>query len=457
MVPVGLAMLMILGSSGCGKKGEKKDGGPDFEPGRSAYKGKESGESTDKRPKDMAKPVDDPKAEPTSREGDEPEAVTAKRPKTAEPRPEQGPPSGILTAGSFDDNLFPEPYRLFVKRMGQTNQYVGDLPGRFLGQRLVVAVINGDGKPVGNASVTVASAASGPAVRLTTRTDGTVVFLSSRDHVAADDDFLVTAATAGHSRSVKQKVPRRAGRWQLILPSVQAPLPRQLDLVLVLDTTGSMRDELEYLKSEIKSIATTVDRQFPGVDKRYGLVVYRDEGMGDEYVTRSFPLTSSLAEFRENLAAQSAAGGGDYPEAMHRGLEDAVQLSWRDGNSARVLFLVADAPPHTQFADRTMKAVDTLRKKGVAIYPVAASGADDACEFIMRTAALLTGGQYLFLTNDSGVGDAHAEPHIPYYHVQRLDKLMVRMIASELSGKRIEPQAGDILRTVGQPINSGRK
>jgi hypothetical protein len=353
--------------------------------------------------------------------------------------------------------MFPEPYRLFVRRMGQTNQYVGELPGKFLGQRLVVAVINGDGKPVGNASVTVASAAGGPAVRLTTRTDGTAVFLSSWDHVAADDDFLVTAATADHSRSVKQKVPRRAGRWQLILPSVQASLPRQLDLVLVLDTTGSMRDELEYLKSEIKSIATAVDHQFPGVDKRYGLVVYRDEGMGDEYVTRSFPLTSSLAEFRENLAAQSAAGGGDYPEAMHRGLEDVVQLSWRDGNSARVLFLVADAPPHTQFADRTMKAVDTLRKKGVAIYPVAASGADDACEFIMRTAALLTGGQYLFLTNDSGIGDAHAEPHIPYYHVERLDKLMVRMIASELSGKRIEPRAGDILRTVGRPINSGRK
>jgi hypothetical protein len=97
--------------------------------------------------------------------------------------------------------------------------------------------------------------------------------------------------------------------------------------------------------------------------------------------------------------------------------------------------------------------VDALRKKGVTIYPVAASGADDACEFIMRSAALLTGGQYIFLTNDSRVGDSHAEPHIPYYHVERLDRLMVRMIAGEIAGRRIDPEAHDILRTVGRPIN----
>lgn len=69
----------------------------------------------------------------------------------------------------------------------------------------------------------------------------------------------------------------------------------------------------------------------------------------------------------------------------------------------------------------------------------------------MRTPALLTGGQFLFLTDDSGVGNAHAEPHLTNYHVERLDKLMIRLIASDLAGKRIPAERGDILRTVGKP------
>ena len=57
----------------------------------------------------------------------------------------------------------------------------------------------------------------------------------------------------------------------------------------------------------------------------------------------------------------------------------------------------------------------------------------------------------LFLTDDSGVGNAHAEPHLTNYHVERLDKLMIRMIAAELTGKRIPVEPNDILRTVGRP------
>jgi hypothetical protein len=116
-----------------------------------------------------------------------------------------------------------------------------------------------------------------------------------------------------------------------------------------------------------------------------------------------------------------------------------------------VLFLVADAPPHAEFAERTLVAANTLRKQGIAMYPVAASGTNDAAEFIFRTCALLSGSQYIFLTDDSGVGNPHAEPHFPFYNVERLDGLMVRMIASELSGRRLEPMPAEIIRTVGKP------
>jgi hypothetical protein len=74
------------------------------------------------------------------------------------------------------------------------------------------------------------------------------------------------------------------------------------------------------------------------------------------------------------------------------------------------------------------------------VFPVAGSGAALKAEFILRAASFLTMGQYLFLTDHSGVGNPHAKPHVPEYQVERLDRLMIRMVASELAGKRLAPQ-----------------
>jgi hypothetical protein len=177
---------------------------------------------------------------------------------------------------------------------------------------------------------------------------------------------------------------------------------------------------------------------FPDVDQRYALITYRDNG--DEYVCRTFDFTSSLSDLRRNLNAQSAAGGGDFPEAMDVALESASQLTWRPGQTARVLFLVGDAPPHSERASAALAAVDSLRQAGVRIYPVGASGVEKTAEVLMRTAALLTMGQYLFLTDHSGIGNAHATPDVSSFQVERLDRLMLRMIASELTGKRLAAQ-----------------
>lgn len=194
-------------------------------------------------------------------------------------------------------------------------------------------------------------------------------------------------------------------------------------------------DELEYLKTEIDSIVESVNRLFPDVNQRYSLITYRDNG--DEYVVRTFDFTSSLTEFRRQLDQQSAAGGGDFPEAMDAALTSATQLSWRGGNVARVMFLVGDAPPHDEKIEATLEAVDSLREQGVRMFPVGASGVETKAQIVMRTSALLTMGQYLFLTDHSGVGNAHATPNVPEFAVERLDRLMVRMIASELAGKRL--------------------
>jgi hypothetical protein len=440
--------LIAAGCSGTkgGKGWEKKDGAK-----KSEDRGGEPAAPWDggSKAKDAFKKGDDaPAGRPDAREAKREEAhVGGVTPVAGAGK---GPKAGILTAGSFDDNLDRAPYFSFLKQFGQDSA-VGNLAGRFLGHRLVLTVRDGGNRPVGNARVRIESVDGGPSLDLVSRTDGRVVFLPAWDRIAPDADFRVTVTPPGGGNPVRQTVARDAVEQTVQLPAVQAEPVRQLDLVLVVDTTGSMGNELEYLKAELRNIARAVHDRFPEVDQRYGLVFYRDENMGDEYVTRRFEFTNSLDEVRKNVQAQSAAGGGDPPEAVHRGFEDAVGLQWRTSNAARVLFHVADAPPHSQHMARTMDAVNALRKKGVAMYPVATGRYDPPTEFVMRTSALLTGGQFLFLTDDSGVGDKHDEPHLNNYHVEKLNKLMIRMIASELAGKRIAPERGDILRTVGKP------
>jgi hypothetical protein len=225
-----------------------------------------------------------------------------------------------------------------------------------------------------------------------------------------------------------------------------------LDVSLVIDTTGSMGDELRYLQSEFTAISATIEAKYPGAEQRWSLVAYRDRG--DEYTTRPFDFEADPQVFRQQLAAQSSGGGGDFPEAPDAAFADMNQLSWRaDGATARLAFWVADAPHHNEKAGALKSAIETAQAQGVHIYPVASSGVDELTELTMRSAAQLTGGRYLFLTNDSGVGGDHKEPSIPCYFVTRLDDAILRMVDIEMTGVYHEPSAAEVVRTGGDPQN----
>jgi hypothetical protein len=128
-----------------------------------------------------------------------------------------------------------------------------------------------------------------------------------------------------------------------------------------------------------------------------------------------------------------------------------VKLSWRSGSVARLTFWVADAPHHVGEEGSVKASIASAAAKDVHIYPVAASGADARTELTMRTAAQMTGGRYVFLTDDSGIGNAHEEPHIPCYQVTKFDRAIVRMVESEVTGTHVEPGEGEVIRTVGDP------
>ncbi len=364
-------------------------------------------------------------------------------------KPKRQIQSGTLTAGSIDDHVKFDEFRSYMST-AQQRGLAGELFAYGIDRRIIITVKNAAGEAIGDARVTLrqdprqqqgGNRTQSPddiLLNVATGSDGRALFIPRVDAPRAGTEFLLSVTPPGGGDSMSQRVSVDQSPWTVTLPQAKAALPTKLDLALVVDTTGSMGDELEYLKVEIDNIAAAVRERFPNVDQRYSLILYRDQG--DQYVTRTFDFTSSLHDFRNTLAKQSAAGGGDYPEAMHLALDQATHLSWRKTKTARVLFLVGDAPPHSAFTKATFDAIKQLRAAEVTMFPVAASGVRDRAEFVMRNAAFLTLGQYLFLTDHSGVGNPHAKPHTSQFSVERLDQLMIRMIAIELAGKPLLPR-----------------
>jgi len=351
---------------------------------------------------------------------------------------------GQMTAGTWDDNLNFDFYASYLNKTVDTQ--MAGLPLIDHTARMVILVETADGQPVAGAQVVVTDPA-GKAFTTTTGAEGRALYFPGWQGVAADASVTVTASVAGDLTS--QAVVASAATVKLTLAQTARPAVPALDLAFVVDTTGSMDDELSYLQTELDDIVSGIATQFPGISQRWGLVVYRDQG--DAYVVRPFDFTSDLATFRQNLAAQSADGGGDEPEAVDQALAAANQLSWRAGAVARVQFWIADAPHHLGREAAVVSALHGAVAKGVHIYPVAASGISDLGEFTMRTAAEVTGGRYLFLTDDSGIGGSHEEPHIPCYYVTTLESAMRRMVATELTGAYVAPTASEIIRTGGDP------
>jgi Mg-chelatase subunit ChlD len=125
----------------------------------------------------------------------------------------------------------------------------------------------------------------------------------------------------------------------------------RLEVVFVLDTTGSMGGLIQAAKEKIWSIATTMASAQPAPEIRMGLVAYRDRG--DAYVTRRVDLSEDLDSMYAALIDFQAAGGGDGPESVNQALYDAVHhMSWsQDSEVYKVVFLVGDAPPHMDYPD----------------------------------------------------------------------------------------------------------
>jgi hypothetical protein len=265
-------------------------------------------------------------------------------------------------------------------------------------------------------------------------------------------DFFASYRKSRQSVAGRLPFAEQAFLDALSLAREQPPAKETLDVSFVIDTTGSMGDEIAYLQAEFVALSNSISQRYPNAAQRWSLVVYRD--VNDEYVVRSHDFVDDVRAFQTELGKQVASGGGDFPEAPEQALAQAAELHWRaDEATARLVFWVADAPHHAEKAEAMADAVDALLESGVHVYPVASSGVDDLTELSMRSVAQLTGGRYLFLTDDSGIGGSHMEPTLPCYFVTKLDDAILRMVDIELTGEYREPAEDEVIRTGGNPEN----
>ncbi len=204
-----------------------------------------------------------------------------------------------------------------------------------------------------------------------------------------------------------------------------------VDVAFVVDATGSMGDEISFLKAEMNDIIFQSKQISNKLNFRFANVYYRDEG--DSYVTKSMNFNRILTESSSFIDEQFAGGGGDYPEAADVALDSAInKLSWSENARARILFLILDAPPHegTTVNERLQRLILQAAEKGIRIVPIGASGINKSTEYLMRALALGTNGTYTFLTDHSGIGNSHIKPSTDSYEVETLNAIMVRIMKS---------------------------
>ena len=202
----------------------------------------------------------------------------------------------------------------------------------------------------------------------------------------------------------------------------------QVQIAFMVDATGSMGDELEFLKMDLKKVIAEVQKTNTQLRISTATVFYRDEG--DEYVVKHSPFTEDINQTTEFISQQRADGGGDFPEAVDKALVQLNQLQWQPEARTRIAFLVLDAPPHNKPAviSSIQYSVKTAAASGIKLIPVVASGIDKTTEFLMRFIAMYTNGTYVFITDHSGIGNKHLEPSVGEYQVEKLSDLMVRLI-----------------------------
>jgi hypothetical protein len=343
-----------------------------------------------------------------------------------------------LSAGSIDDNELWDQYLLYRQAFESLGLPISPVE---VEGRQIIEVTDGEGQPVVAADLEVRDSSGSVVETLRTYSDGRALFhapTTADPNTQQRTTFEVTASKGGTSTTIE--LDPEIATHPLVLDGAENGA-LALDVLFLIDATGSMSDEIERLKANISSVSEQIGTLSGEPDVRFAMTVYRDRG--DAYVTRTFDFTSDLGQFSGALDEVVADGGGDTPESLGAALDEAVNApSWRDDDAVKLVFLVADAPPHLSgdagFEDEPDYARSVLdaARRGIKIMPVASSGIDAQGEYVFRQLAQITMGRLVFLTygaDGSSPGSSTPLNVAPDdYDVLSLDALIVQLVGDEL-------------------------
>ena len=334
-----------------------------------------------------------------------------------------------LSAGEVDDNRQWEEYLRF--RREYRGPPVHDVD---VSERYIITVRDSQNRPVPNAKVRVSTGRSLIYEGTTYANGQTLFFPRAFPETEGVDSFQLYVEKNGVSRSLD--VARHdETQWEVAI-DVDASFPAgvPLDVLFLLDATGSMSDEIDQIKATLLSISGRIADLPARPDLRLGMVSYRDRG--DEFVTRIYDFERDVPRFLESIRGVRADGGGDEPESLNEALHEAVHApEWRLGNAIRLVFLVADAPPHLDYPQDYDYAVEMAEasSRGIKIFSIASSGLSGQGEYIFRQIAQHTMGRFIFLLYGGGP-EGPSTPHdVSEYTIERLDDLVVRLVEEELA------------------------
>lgn len=357
-----------------------------------------------------------------------------------DPFADLGQAAGVK-AGEWDDNAN---FRDFSKWL--TSIHGGGARTLNLRDRHFIVVRDKDGKGVPGCSVEIRDLQAQHSAGLVTMASGRALLFP---HAEGLEGTSFEATARCREGDAKTTFTRKSedGIVELKLQTERRSFPRRtLDLAFILDTTGSMSEEISAVKTTIQKVAKSFSDDQTEV--RIGLVEYKDRS--DSFVTKTYPFSSNLTAFAATVSKLSAGGGGDTPEDMNAGLRVALSdLKWNDNAVAKVAFVIADAPPHLDYPNDIdyAKSMRDASHRGIKLYTVAASGMDQLGQVVFRQMAQYTGGTNMFVLRggagpqSTGGGDPGSSCGGTHqnYASGNLDELIVQKARRELKSLDQDP------------------
>ena len=194
---------------------------------------------------------------------------------------------------------------------------------------------------------------------------------------------------------------------------------QKIDMVFVIDTTGSMYDDIAAAKASAIDIVNQIDSETD--DYRIAVVDFRDfpvdpyGGPGDYPYNVDVSFSTDKTAIVSAINGLSLGWGNDWPESHYSALMHCFQKDslggWRD-NVKKVAIVMTDAPPHDPEPFTGYVAQDVIDAAialdPVIIYPIVI-GSSSVTESYMETLAEGTAGKVFNAANASEVVEAIME------------------------------------------------